>query len=192
MTLDQIKSFFGGLLATGLAYLGILLFMFWGGFSFGGQTLTEKENGDAGVFFLALLVVSITTYAVIRRFKTNRKFSATGICIPLVFGLYFFILTAQTYLSDLSYREPFDKTIWSAQEAKPFNMAKTLVKRNTLIGQSQQEIIKQLGTPIESGEENKRTLFKYATDNGWEMRIYFKNDKVVETYLYEEGLVLSD
>ena len=70
-------------------------------------------------------------------------------------------------------------------------MAKTLIKRKTLIGQSKQQVFDKLGTTKDSIKNEKVDFLRYWTDNGtWQIRLYFKNDRVIDAYLYEEGLDL--
>ena len=42
---------------------------------------------------------------IYRRFKTNRKFSAIGIVIPLLFAFYILFVTSQVYFHNLNYLE---------------------------------------------------------------------------------------
>lgn len=191
MTLKQFISFLSGLIFTGLVYALIAYVIVFGTFSLAGQTLTEKENREAFFFYSAFVITTATIYIIVRRVKTNRKFSAIGISIPLLFAFYACIMLGQVYVNNLNYRQAFDKTEWAQSESKPFRMAKTLIKNKALIGQSKQQIIDNLGLTKDSLRNEKVDYLKYWTDNGtWQMRLYFKNDKVVDAYLYEEGLDL--
>jgi len=191
MTLKQFISFIGGLVLTGLIYGLIVCIFVFATFSFAGETLSEKENRDAFFFYSSVIVISVTIYIIYRRLKTNRKFSAIGICIPLVFAFYSCFVFGYTYVGNLTYYQAFDKTKWTQSEYKPFKMVKTLIKEKVLIGQSMQQIINKLGVSNDSLRNDKVDFLKYWTDKDtWEMRLYFKNDKVVEAYLYQEGLGL--
>ena len=76
-------------------------------------------------------------------------------------------------------------------EYKPFNMAKTLVNDKALIGKSKQRIIATLGVTRDSLKNEKIDYLKYRTDKeSWDLHLYFKNDTVLDAYLYEEGLDL--
>jgi len=191
VTLKQFISFIGGLTLTGLSYAAIAYVIVFATFSLAGETLTEKENREAFFFYTALFIAAATIYTIVRRVKTNRKFSAIGICIPLLFAFYVCVKLGQVYVDNLNYRQTFDKTKWTQSESKPFKMAKTLIKDKALIGQSKQQIIDRLGITKDSLKNDKVDYLKYWTDNGtWQMRLYFKNDKVIDVYLYEEGLDL--
>jgi hypothetical protein len=189
MTSKHFISFIGGLLLTALAYGLIMLIFLVATFSFAGETLSEKENREVFFFYTSAFVIATTIYIVYRRFKTNRKFSALGIAIPILFGCYIFVLTGQVYFDNLSYHQTFDQAKWTQSEPKPFKMAKTMIKDKVLIGQTKQQVINKLGATKDSFKNDKVDYLKYWTDKGtWELILYFKNDNVTEAYLYEEGL----
>jgi hypothetical protein len=189
MTVKQFISFVGGLLLTAFAY-GLIIYIFLvATFSFAGETLSDKENREACFFYTSVLVIATTIYIVYNRFKTNRKFSAVGIAIPLLFAFYIFFVTGQAYFDNLNYHQAFDQTKWTKSGAKPFKMAKTLTKDKVLIGQTKQQIINKLGGTNDNFINDKVDYLKYWTDKEtWELRLYFKNGKLTEAYLYEEGL----
>ena len=189
MTLKQFISFLGGLILTGFAY-GLIMYIFLvATFSFAGETLSNKENREAFFFYTSVFVMATTIYIVYRRLKTNRRFSAVGIAIPLLFAFYIFFVTGQVYFDNLSYHQTFDKSKWTKSEPKPFKMAKTMTKDKVLLGQTKQQVINKLGVTKDTFKNDKVDYLKYWTDKGtWELRLYFKNDKVSEAYLYEEGL----
>jgi predicted membrane protein len=189
MTLKNFISLLGGLVLTALAY-GLIIYIFvFATFSFAGETLTEKENREAFFFYSTVLVIAVTFFISYRRFKTNRKFSAIGIAIPILFAFYIFCLTGQVYLENLNYHQTFDQKKWNQTEAKPFKMAKTMTKNKVLIGQTKEQVIAKLGTSKDTLKNDKVDYLKYWTDKGtWELRLYFKDNKVTEAYLYEEGL----
>lgn len=158
-------------------------------FSFAGEYLSEKENREAFFFYTSVFIIVLTLYVIYRRLKTNRKFSAVGIAIPLLFVFYILFVTGQVYFGNLNYRQKFDQTKWKQSESKPFKMAKTMTKDNVLIGQTKQQVFDKLGITKDTLKNDKVDYLKYWTDNGtWELRLYFKNDKVIDVYLYEEGL----
>lgn len=189
MTLKNFISFLGGLVLTSVAY-GLIMYIFvFATFSFAGETLTEKENREACFFYSTVLVIAVTIFISYRRFKTKRKFSAIGIAIPVLFAFYIFSLTGQVYLENLNYYQTFDQKEWKQAEAKSFKMAKTMAKSKVLIGQTKEQIIAKLGATKDALENDKIDYLKYWTDKGtWELILYFKDNKVTETYLYEEGL----
>lgn len=68
-------------------------------------------------------------------------------------------------------------------------MAKTLANDKTLVGQTKLQVIEKLGVSHESFKNANVDYFKYLTNKETrELRIDFKNNKVREAYLYEEGL----
>ncbi|SEW44148.1 hypothetical protein SAMN05428988_5711 [Chitinophaga sp. YR573] len=191
MTSKRIASFLGGLLCTGIIY-GVLLYIaVMGTFSLSGERLTEKENREAFFFYTTLLITVITICIIYRLYRKGRKYSAVGISIPLLFALCICLQTGLVYAENLHYQQTFQKAIWTQSKLKPFSMAKTLVKSNMLIGKSMQHIIDQLGKGEEieeTGQNDNGVFFKFLTDDdSWNMYLYFKNDKVVDTYLYQEG-----
>jgi Ca2+/Na+ antiporter len=192
MTSRHVASFLGGLLFTSIIYGVLLYIVVMGTFSLSGERLTEKENREAFFFYTAVSVTVITICVIYRLYKKGQKYSAVGISIPLLFALYICLQTGLVYAENLSYHQAFQKTIWTQSELKPFRMAKTLVKSNMLIGKSRQQIIDQLGKGEEveeTGQNNNREFFKFLTDDDtWNMYLYFKNDKVVDAYLYQEGM----
>jgi hypothetical protein len=189
MTLKQFISFIGGLILTAIIYALIMYVFMFATFSFAGETLSEKENREAFFFYTSVIVIVTTIYIVYRRLKTNRKFSAIGIAIPILFAFYILGLTGQVYFGNLNYHQKFDQAKWKQSESKPFKMAKTMTKDKVLIGQTKQQVLEKLGTTKDTLKNDKVDYLKYWTDNGtWELRLYFKNDKVIAAYLYEEGL----
>ena len=158
-------------------------------FSFAGERLIEKEGREAAFFYLAAGVTIATIYVFVRRLQTFRKFSAFGICIPLLLALYACFSFGQIYFSNLNYHQKFDRGIWLKASSKPFKMAKTLINGKTLVGQTKLQVIEKLGASQDTFKNEVIDYIKYPIDKGnWEFRIYFKNDKVDEAYLYEEGL----
>jgi energy-coupling factor transporter transmembrane protein EcfT len=189
MTLKQFISFIGGLILTAIIYALIMYVFMFATFSFAGETLSEKENRESFFFYTSIFIIVLTLYVVYRRLKTNRKFSVVGIAIPLLFAFYILFVTGQVYFGNLNYRQKFDQAKWKQSESKPFKMAKTMTKDNVLIGQTKQQVLDKLGITKDTLKNDKVDYLKYWTDNGtWELRLYFKNDKVVDAYLYEEGL----
>jgi hypothetical protein len=189
MTSKQFISFIGGLLLTAFSYgLLVLAFMF-ATFSFAGETLTSKENREAVFFYSAVSAIGLTLYFIYRRLKSQRKYSAIGIAVSLFFAFYILFETGQVYFDNLNYHQKFDKAKWTQSQSKPFKMAKTMTKDRVLIGQTKQQIIEKLGAETDTLKNEKADYFKYFTDNGtWELIIWFNEGKVVDAYLYEEGL----
>jgi amino acid transporter len=193
MSLKQFTSLVGGFILTGLIYVVITFILVFFTFSLGNQTLTEKENKDTFLFYTASAISIITIYLIFRRLKTNKKFSAIGICVALFISFYGTFNLAKVYFENLNYYEEFDTLKWTNSEHKPFKMAKTLTNNRTLLGLTKQQVIEKLGTTNETLKNNKFNFDQYWTDKGtWQLRLYYKEDKVIEAYLYEEGVNFSD
>lgn len=188
LTLKQVTSFVGGALLTGLSY-GFLVFLFvMGTFSFVGEELPEKENREAFEFFATVAILLITLYIVFRQYRSGKRFTAAGVATAGIIALYGVVYTGRVYISNLRYYEAFDKNIWLKNESKPFNMAKTLVKKWTLTGLSKQEVLEKLG-PAKRPCQDECSFLVYDTNNwNWDLYILFENNKVKEVYLYQEGL----
>jgi hypothetical protein len=193
MSLKQFTSLVGGFILTGLIYLAITYILFFLTFSLAGQTLTEKENKEAFLFYTALATSMITIYLILRQLKTNKKFSAIGICVALFISFYGTFYLAKVYFENLNYYEEFNALKWTNSEHKPFKIAKTLTKKKTLLGLTKHQVIEKLGTTNETLKNNKFNFDQYWTDKGtWQLRLYYKEDKVIEAYLYEEGVNFSE
>ena len=189
MRLNDFYSFVKGLIFTGVIYIALLFFFAMETFSFSGQTLDHKENTDAFWFYSVLVITGITAMGINRCIKMKRHYAAAGICLPFLFALYAFFCTGIEYYTNQNYLQVFDKTIWGRGDAKPFNMAKTLVKKKILIGRSRQDIIRNLGMGEDNGEASNN--IRYFTDrSAWELRIRFTKNKVTDAYIYQEGLSL--
>ena len=160
-------------------------------FSLAGEKLTEKESRESFMFFISLFTAVATGYIIYKLIKQNKKFSAIGIAIPFLFALYVSLSTGLVYLDNLNYRQKFDRTKWVESEYKPFKMAKTIVKDKTLVGLTKRQVIEKLGATNNALKNDKVDYLKYSTDKStWELCLYFKGDKVIDVYLYEEGLEL--
>lgn len=191
MNFKKIISFFGGLLITSLAYLLIMFAILYTTFSFAGETLTEKENRESFFFYTTIFVITVSIYIFYRFYKSNRKFAAFGIVIPILFAIYSAGLTGKDYFNNLNNYQTFDQTIWVNSKFKPFKMAKNLVNSKVLLGMTRQQIINKLGNTNDSLTNEKNELLRYWTDNGtWQLKIIFKNNIVSESFIFEEGLDL--
>ncbi len=187
----QFASFLSGLILTSLIYAAILFLFVFATFSFSGETLSEKEARDAVCFYGTLTIVGITYFIMVKHFKNKNVYGAAGIFLPFLFAIYALTITGIIYFNNLNYFCAFDKARWQQQEWKPFNMAKTLVKRGGLIGRDKQDIITNLGTSDRVFDNGDVDYIFYPTDNcTWEMRLYFKDDKIEKAFLYQEGLSL--
>jgi hypothetical protein len=189
MTLKHIIQLIRALLLTTFIY-GLILYIYLiATFSFAGETLSQKENREAIFFYTSAIIIATTIYVIYKQFKINQKFVAIGIVLQLMFAFYILFLTGQVYFNNISSHQTFDRSKWIKSEAKPFKMAKTVAKNKTLIGLTKRQVISKLGQTKNFLKNDKVDYLKYWTDkDAWELCLYFKGDKVVEAYLYQEGL----
>ncbi len=157
-------------------------------FTLAGESLETKVNKDAFYFMMAVLVILISV--VYKQIKARKIAKSIGVSIPLLFVFYvLFIITPVVYTNWNNY-QPFNQSVWMNSEKKPFKMANTLTKKGLLIGLTKQEVIQKLGkTRNDFTNENDNGL-SYWTDEGWELKIFFNNNKVTEAYLYQPGFDL--
>lgn len=172
-----------GFFITAIVYLAVLFAMGYSDYLFT-TTLTEKQIQDAFFFCFQFLILAGSVYLIIRFFKRNRRFTAIGMCLPVLFGLCVMFLLGKNY-ADLTITEPFNKTKWTAANHKPFKMARTLTKNNTLIGKSRQEIIEMLGASHDAvGEPGTTGYITYYTDNdNWILILDLEKGKVTNSHL---------
>lgn len=152
----------------------------------GGKTLSQIDNQNIALIVLSLIILTIALYFFKKYYKTNKKLTAFGIIIiPLAL-----VITGIFYLT-LSFKTTqFDKAIWTQNKMKPEDMAKSLVRRNTLLGLTRNQVKALLGQGSEEyGNENDdRDSILYSVENGWTLSIIFHKDKVVETQMRQPFL----
>ena len=188
MTDKHLRSFFGGMILTGLIYFLIVVLFVFGSFSLSGESLQKKENTEAFVFFAVLTITLITAYIIFRRWRTNRKASAAGIGMIMLFGIYASIMSGIQYVSNLNYHVALDQQTWKNADFKPFNMARTLLKDDQLIGLTKQQLIDKLGIGNLGNRDGNGNLFTYITDtDNWQLKVWIKNDIVTETTMWRPG-----
>lgn len=187
----KIAPFLAGAFLTGLAYSALLLLFVLTTFSFSGETLSKKENREAFCFYAVLSVVLVTGTSIKRKIKRGDKFFAYGMIVPLAFAVAGLLIMTFIYINNLCYFRNFDKATWMKADAKPFDMAKTLVKHSVLLTMSPEKMREMLGQPDRSYGDNEKGSFIYETDNSeWELRVIIENSKIVKAFIYEEGLGL--
>ena len=189
MTLKQTGAFFAGLTITGIIYFLSFIFVGLSFFSLAGDTLESKEERDGVCFFYCLFLLVIVIFLVYKFLKSGFKFVSIGVAAASVILLYALVQLGIAYGKDLFYHTAFNKEKWAKE--KPFNMAKTLLKGNSLIGSSKKAVIEKLGVDTALLFHDLDASLDYRTDNGWLFRISFKNNVVTEVDLYEEGFVIS-
>mgnify|MGYP003597018850 CR=1 FL=1 len=184
--MKQLLNFLAGLVIPLICYAagGYLLFAMT--FTLSSQTLTEWENTIALFFYCVLTGVLVFSVISFKQFKLNRKALSLGILLSLIPVLFILIKLSILYFGQFNYYQRFDKLKWIASDTKPFNMAKTLVKNNELVGLDRKEVITKLGYFKETARTDGQTLI-YYTDKSWMLYIDLKRDTVIKAYLYELG-----
>lgn len=190
MTLKHILSFLASLIITLIVFAAVVFAVGYSDFLIT-STLAEKQKQYAIFFCLQLLILTGSFYLIIRFFKRNRKFTAIGMCLPVLAGLFILIILGKSY-TDLTLTEPFNKSKWTEANYKPFKMAKSLTKSNMLIGKSRQEVIEMLGISHDVyGEPGTPHYISYTTDNGsWILVLDLENDKVTDSFLWEDNICI--
>ncbi len=185
--MKQLLSFTAGLIIPLIFYAigGSLLIAMT--FTLSSQTLTEKENEITLYFYCVLSGIILAAFIAFKQFKLKRKPLSFGILTSTIPVLVILLKIGVLYFGQLNYYQPFDKTQWAKNEAKPFNMAKTLAKKKTLIGLDRKEVINKLGYFKETARLDGQTLI-YYTENYWEFYVDLKNDTVVKAHLFYPGM----
>lgn len=188
MTFRQIISFIGGIFITAGIYFIFLFVFVLATFSLSGETLTEKENREAFVFFASAIISFLTVQVIIRKYKKGMKFTAAGVAVPALLAACLTFYSGSVYYENLNYYTSFDKQEWFRLEAKPFKTAKTLAKNKYLIGKEKEYVAEMLGPSGKPYKNNIVDYIIYPTDyNGWQLRLYFEYNKVKKAFLYQEG-----
>lgn len=185
--MKQFLNFLAGLIVPLIvcAIGGYLLFAIT--FTLSSQTLNEKENIVTLYFYSVSIGVIIFSFIAFKQFKLKRKFVSLGITLSIIPVLVILFKIGIVYFGQLNYYQPFDNFKWEKSDRKPFNMAKTLAKKNGLIGLDRKEVINKLGYYKETARVDGQTLI-YYTDTYWEFCIDLRKDTVVKAYLYDSGL----
>ena len=189
MKLKQLLSILASFIITAIVFSAVAFVV---GYSdFFTYTLAEKQK-QVAIFFCTLLSIVVgSIYIIIIFFKRNRKFTAIGMYLPVLFGLFLLFLLGKSYV-EITLSRPFEKTTWIAAKQKPFKMALSLTKSNALIGISRQAVIEMLGDSDDAhGEPGTPNYISYFTDNNnWVLVFHLENGKVIESYLYEDNLCI--
>jgi len=110
-----------------------------------------------------------------------------GLAISITPAIVILFKIGIIYFGQLNYYQPFDKTKWTNNEFKPFNMAKTLAKEKTLIGLDRKEVISKLGYFKETAKLDGQTLI-YNTYKYRQFCVDLKKDTVIKAYLFDPGM----
>lgn len=152
----------------------------------GGETLSQIDNQNIALLILSFIVLIIAFYYFKSYYKTNKKFVAFGIIItPLILfigGAFYLTINFKT--------AKFDKAIWEQSKIKPDEIAKSLVRQNTLLGLTRNQVKAMLGQGSEEyGDVNSdRGSIIYPVKNSWTLSVIFQKDKVVEVQLRQPFL----
>jgi hypothetical protein len=181
--LSFLRSFILTAIVTGLIIFGFVLLTFN---LAGGETLDEEEGQHIAYLIISILLVAIAIGFSRRYFKKNKAF-AYGIIVP---PFLLFIAMIVFVFRDQSYTTNFDQHTWKQSTWKPEGMAKTLVKKNRLIGLTRQQVKAMLGDGSEEfGINSDRGAIIYRIENNWMLSIIFQNDAVVETIMKRPGMM---
>jgi len=121
-------------------------------------TLSDYMWTFAFVLFLILLM-SISLKLVKRKKPNFAKGILFGFA-PIVFVLISNSIGMYQYLTP----QKFDKTIWSENNPKSYEMSRSLIKNELTLGLTKHELIEMLGDDYVEGYSNDSTLI-YGLDN---------------------------
>ena len=178
----QFLHFAAGLIIPSILYCIAGYILFLKTFSFS-DTLAESDRKIALFFYLALAAFTLSSFIAFRLLKAKRKHLGLGISLSLIPVFIFLLKIGIVYFNQLNYYQPFDKSTWASSNKKPFNMAKTLASKKTLIGLSRTEVINKLGYNLETTRSDGSTLM-YPTEKHWYFYVDLNNDIVVDAYLH--------
>ena len=184
----HIASFLAGFIPTGfilaVILLGIALMTFNLG---GGETLQELEVHRTAMLIISLLLVLAAGWAARDFINRQKRFTAYGI---RVMALLCLLVVTGNYLYNLALPMEFNKAKWEQPGSQKYHMAATLVKRDTLIGFTKQQVVDLLGS--NDGNLAYRTSpdgsLEYSTHHQWLLIVRFENGIVVETELRQPYL----
>ncbi|MBX7227153.1 MAG: hypothetical protein K1X55_14050 [Chitinophagales bacterium] len=189
--MKNLLSFIYGFIITTAIYLILLFSFLFYKFTLCGEELSQKESREAIQLYATVFIVLFTIFILYKLIKANLLFSAYGISIPFVFAIYVLFITGKVYYNNIDYFEPYERDKWTNSKYKPFKMAKTLVNKKKLIGMPKRNILNLMGVPKDTFKGNNIDMITYFTDyNTWQLKLYFKDDTLVDAYLYQEGLNL--
>ncbi len=183
MKKQPIFSVISAFLISGVALTLIYFGYFFMTFDLaGGETLARIESQKIVLFILTICVLGVTFSLLKYYLSIGKKHTAIGL---IILPILLFGAVSYSCLDTFLYQEPFDKTVWLQEKWKPLNMAKTLVKKDELIGLSADQVQKMLGEPNEaySNEENELVYFSYLVEEDWTMLLRFDDKIVVSTNL---------
>jgi len=182
--MKNVLSLIGGVLITGV----ILMIVFFAYFIltlrlFGGERLSQVENEITILVITLAVLAALAVRFSLKKLKKGKKYLAFGVSfLPIIA----FVITTIFYLGMYTYpTTTFNKEKWQKEELKPFKMAATLAKKDKLIDLSREEVFKLLGKE-DGGVENQSnhidngSIFYLLDKKDWVLKIFFKEDKVVE------------
>ena len=148
--------------------------------------MDQEEGQHIAYLIISILLVALAFGFSTRYFKKNKAFAYGIIVVPFLLFIAMIVLIVR----DQSYATRFDQHTWKQSTWKPEGMAKTLVKKNRLIGLTRQEVKAMLGDGSEEyGANSDRGAIIYRIENDWMLSIIFRNDAVVETIMKRPGMM---
>jgi hypothetical protein len=182
MKLGAFVSFLLGFIVTGVILAFIFLCLVILTFDLGGgKTLGELEAQRALMLSITLLLILVAGSVARDFIKGKKRFVALGI---RVMALLCIIVVAGNYIYNLTIPTTFNKTKWEQSDYKPYHMAATLVKRDTLIGLTKQQVKDLLGQGLNRDYESAGAGYQeYLVEDTWKLTLYFEKDKLVRTEL---------
>lgn len=141
---------------------------------FGFESLKDPETRHAKIFYTAFLTTLGTVLLAVLFNRISWRNFALGFVLPAAAGIVPIVLVGQVFLRKSNYYEEFNKEKWMAQEDDRLKMARHLVKNETLMGLTKEEVIVQLGNGFYLEGEMNYLVY----DDFCGLGIHFQNNKV--------------
>jgi len=129
----------------------------------GGETLQQVEGQTTGIYIIVLLIALLALSVT----GLKKRISYLFVCIAVVSTVSF-----AGYR--ISHYSRFDEKVWKMSERKPFAMAATLVRNDSLDGLTKNQVSEMLGNPYREFP----AAVEYLVTNNWTLTIYFDKDIV--------------
>ena len=152
----------------------------------GGESLDEVESVQIAGLLISIILFALALAYGWRCIKKGKTSFAIGIIlIPFATAI---AMTVYVVREQSTAR--FDRSTWIKSKWKPDDMAKGLVKSQTLIGLSRTQVKQLLGNGSEEYGDDKsdRGSIIYSVQNNWTLSILFEKDKVTATEMRQPFL----
>ena len=185
--LNSVISFFIGL-SVSAAVIGFVSIVA-GLLTFdlgGGETLGEVESKQKAELLLSIILFALALAYGWRCIKKGK----TAIAIGIILVPFATAIAMTVYIVREQSTTRFDRSTWIKSERKPDDMAKGLVKGQTLKGLSRTQVKQLLGNGSEEYGDDKsdRGSIIYSVENNWTLSILFEKDKVTATEMRQPFL----